>query len=150
MTFEKRVEYGWLKREASSASEIGDLLRIVQRGLDDSRVEAISDDLRFISAFNAALTAATTALRASGYRTSTQLGHHVKTIESLELTIHASIKVVQRLKIFNSKRNKSSYDTAGAVSDQDLKEMTKLALELQDQVVRWLEKLHPGLMNTRG
>jgi hypothetical protein len=80
MSLEKWVEYGWLKREPSSPNEIKGLLGIVHRSLDDAKVEAISADLRFIAAFTAALTAATAALRASGFRTSAQVGHHIKTI----------------------------------------------------------------------
>src|SRR5438105_10730742 len=95
MSLEKWVEYGWLRREPTSPGEIKDLLGIVERSLSDSKVEAVSTDLRFIAAFNAALSVATTALRASGHRTVTQAGHHVKTIESLELTIKASPKVIQ-------------------------------------------------------
>jgi hypothetical protein len=64
------------------------------RSLADSKVEAVSTDPRFITAFNAALCVATTGLRASGLRTVTQTGHHVKTIESLELTIKANPKVI--------------------------------------------------------
>jgi hypothetical protein len=75
-----------------------------------------------------------------------QAGHHVKTIESLELTINADPKVIQMLKTFSNKRNKSFYDVAGAVSDQELKRMTKLATELQNQVTHWLKKLHPELL----
>ena len=59
MSLEKWVEYGWLRREATSPDEIEGLLSIVDRGLCDSRVEAISTDLRFLAAFNSALTAAT-------------------------------------------------------------------------------------------
>ncbi len=65
MSLEKWVEDGWLRREATSPGEIKDLLGIVERGLADFKVEAISTDLRFIAAFSAALTVATTALRAS-------------------------------------------------------------------------------------
>jgi len=50
------------------------------------------------------------------------------------------------LKIFNNKRNKSFYDVAGAVSGQELKEMIKLATELQDQLTVWLQKSHPELL----
>jgi hypothetical protein len=140
MSLEKWVEYGWLRREPTSPSEIRDLLGIVQRSLADSRVEAVSTDLRFIAAFNAALSAATTALRASGHRTVTQAGHHVKTIESLELTVKANPKLIQRFKTFNNKRNKSVYDVAGAVSDQELETMVKLAIELKDTIIAWLQK----------
>src|SRR5579871_4251510 len=138
MSLEKWLEYGWLRREPSSANEIEALQGIVQRSLDDCKVEAISADLRFVAAFTAALTAATIALRASGYRTPTQVGHHTKIIESLELTINADSKLMQKLKVFSSKRNKSFYDVAGAVSHQELREITKLAAELRSQVRKWL------------
>ena len=146
MSLEKWAEYGWLKREATSPGEIKELLGIVDRGLSDCKVKAISADLRFIAAFSAALTAATTALRASGYRTATQAGHHVKTIESLEFTVQASSALTQRLKSFSNKRNKSSYDVAGSISDQDLDAATKLAVELKDSITTWLKKIHPELM----
>jgi hypothetical protein len=148
MNLEKWVEYGWLRREPTSPGEIKDLLGIVERSLADSKVEAVSTDLRFIAAFNAALCSATTALRASGHRTVTQAGHHVKTIESLELTIEANPKLIQRFKTFNNKRNKSVYDVAGAVSDQELEAMVKLATELKDSTVAWLHKLHPELLKS--
>src|SRR5213082_3999984 len=140
MSLEKWVEYGWLKREPTSPGEIRDLLGIVERSLADSRVEAVSTDLRFIAAFNAALCTATTALRASGHRTVTQAGHHVKTIESLELTVKAGSKIIQRFKTFNNKRNKSVYDVAGALSDQDLKAMMALVHELKENTLIWLRK----------
>lgn len=118
----------------------------MHRSLDDSKVPTISNDLRFVAAFTAALTAATAALRASGYRTAAQAGHHIKTIESLELTITADARLIQKLKTFNNKRNKSIYEVAGAVSDQDLHEMSRLATELDKQVRRWLAESHPELL----
>jgi len=148
MSLEKWVEYGWLKREATSPDEIQGLLSIVDRGLADSKVEAISVDLRFIAAFNSALTAATVALRAAGYRTSTQAGHHVKTIDSMELTIPEGRRFVQKLKVLSNKRNRSSYDVAGVVSDEDLRSVMKLGAELQRAVLQWLRKEHPELLKT--
>lgn len=120
----------------------------MQRSLDDSKVEAISADLRFVATFNAALMAATIALRASGYRTATQVGHHTKIIESLELTINADVKLIQKFKVFSNKRNKSVYDVAGSVSDQELREITKLANDLNNQVTAWLQKSHPELLKS--
>lgn len=148
MSLEKWAEYGWLKREATSPDEIQGLLSIVDRGLDDSKVEAISIDLRFIAAFNSALTAATVALRANGYRPSTQAGHHVKTIDSLELTIPEGRRFVQKLKVLSNKRKRSSYDVAGVVSDEDLRSAMKLAVELQGDVQEWMRKEHPELLKT--
>ena len=97
MSLEKCVEYGWLRREPTSPAEIRDLLGIVERSLADSKVDAVSTDLRFIAAFNAALCAATTSLRASGHRTVTQAGHHIKTIESLQPTVNANSKAYSEI-----------------------------------------------------
>ena len=87
MSLEKWVEYGWLRREPTSPDEIRSLLGIVERSFTDAKVGAVSTDLRFVAAFNAALCVATIALRATSHRTVTQAGHHVKTIESLERTL---------------------------------------------------------------
>jgi hypothetical protein len=60
----------------------------------------------------------------------------------------ASPKLIQRFKTFNKKRNKSVYDIAGAVSDQELEAMVKLAIELKHAIVAWLQKIHPELVRT--
>jgi hypothetical protein len=143
---EKWVEYSWLKAEPTSRDEIKSLLTIVDRDLKDANVAAISEDRRFEAAYSAARTAATIALRASGYRTPTQVGHHAKTIESLELTISADSKMIQKMRTFSKKRNLTSYDSAGSVSKQELELAIKTAAELHRQVVAWLEKNHPELL----
>ena len=146
MGLEKWAEYGWLKAEPTSRDEIKGLLTIVDRDLKDANVEAISDDRRFEAAFNAARTCATVALRACGYRTSTQAGHHVKTIESLELTIHADAKLIRKMKTFSQKRNATSYDTAGNVSREEVTSVTTTASELYREVFAWLQTSHPELL----
>jgi phosphoenolpyruvate-protein kinase (PTS system EI component) len=148
MSLGKWAEYGWLKAEPTSRDEIKSLLTIVNRDLKDANVAAVSEDRRFEAAFNAARTAASVALRACGYRTSTQAGHHVKTIESLELTIHADPKLIQKMKTLSKKRNATSYDSAGNVSKQELELAIKTAGELQREVLVWLEKNYPGLLSS--
>ena len=122
MSLERWAEFGWLRAEPTSREEIADLLGVVNRDLQDARVQAISEDRRFEAAFNAARTAANVALRACGYRTATQMGHHLKTIESLELTLKADPRLIQKLRVFSKKRNATSYDCAGNVSEQELEE----------------------------
>jgi len=100
----------------------------------------------FEAAFNAVRTAATIALRASGYRTTTQPGHHTKTIESLELTTKADSKLIQRMKNLSRKRNATSYDSAGNVSKQELELAIRTAAELHRDIVTWVEKNHPELL----
>jgi hypothetical protein len=146
MTLEKWAEYGWLKAEPTSRHEIKNLLTIIDRDLKDASVARVSEDRRFEAAFSAARTAATIALRTSGYRTSTQAGRHAKTIESLELTIKAESKLIQRMRTLSKKRNATSYDSAGNVSVQELELAIRTANELQRTVVTWLEKNHPELL----
>jgi hypothetical protein len=146
MTLEKWVEFDWLRVEPSSHDEISGLLGIVTRSLKDAHVEAISDDLRFQAAFTAALTAANAALRASGHRTRVQAGHHQKIVESLELTLKADPKLIRKLLVFSKKRNATSYDAAGSVSQQDLQQAIKVAEELQRSVMGWIREHHPELL----
>lgn len=148
MSLEKWIEYGWLKAEPTSPEEIADLLGIVSRDLYDARVAAISEDRRFEAAFNAARTAANAALRACGYRTVTQVGHHLKTIESLEFTLRTDSRLIQKLRVFSKKRNATSYDSAGNVSNQELEEAIKVAEGLRQTVTAWLLETHPELMKS--
>ena len=85
-------------------------------------------------------------MRASGYRTSSQSGHHIKTVESFELTIKVDAKLIQKLKMLSKKRNATSYDAAGNVSKQELELAIKTANELQDEVLTWLKTNHPELL----
>lgn len=71
--------------------------------------------------------------------------HKIKTSESLEITIKADSKLIQRLKTLSKKRNATSYDSAGNVSAQELELAIKTATELRRNVIGWLDKNHPAL-----
>jgi hypothetical protein len=114
--------------------------------MKDAGVEGISDDLRFYTAFNAILALANTALRASGYRTTNQPGHHTRTIETLEYTIQADDKMIRKILAFSKKRNVASYDSAGSVSDEELKQILLTAETLRLTVGTWLAATHPELL----
>jgi hypothetical protein len=111
MSLDRYVENAWLKKETTSPQEITDQLGIVSRCMKDASVEGISEDLRFYTTFNALLALANTALRASGYRTTNQQGHHMRTIETLEYTIQADSKTIRKIMAFSKKRNVASYDS---------------------------------------
>jgi hypothetical protein len=142
------VENAWLKRQATSKQEIADQLSIVTRCMKDAGVEGISDDLRFYTTFNALLALANIALRASGYRAANQPGHHVRTIETLEYTIPVDGKTVRKILAFSKKRNIVSYDSAGSISNEELKQILATAESLQDAVKAWLKTTHPELLKS--
>lgn len=146
MSLENYFRNGWLKKEATSAQEIADQLGLVVRCVKDAHVGGVSDDLRFYTAFNAILALANTALRASGYRTTTQPGHHIRTIETLEYTVQADSKTIRKIMAFSKKRNVASYDSAGSISNEELKQILSTAESLQQTVETWLAANHPQLL----
>jgi hypothetical protein len=146
MSLENYFKNGWLKKEATSPQEIADQLGLVARCMKDASVQGISDDLRFYTTFNAVLALANTALRASGYRTTAQQGHHMRTIETLEYTVQADSKTIRKIMAFSKKRNVASYDSAGSISNEELKQILSTAESLQQTVETWLAANYPELL----
>jgi len=146
MSLENYFKNGWLKKEATSPQEIADQLGLVSRCMKDASVEGISDDLRFYTTFNAVLALANIALRASGYRTTAQQGHHMRTIETLEYTVQADSKTIRKIMAFSKKRNVASYDSAGSISNEELKQILSTAESLQQTVETWLAANYPELL----
>jgi hypothetical protein len=56
------------------------------------------------------------------------------------------MELIAQLDKFRKKRNIGSYERAGAVSEQEAKEMVALAKSLKDEVIAWLNKNHPELL----
>ena len=84
MTLQKWAEYGWLRSHKTSKKEIADLLRIIDRDLQDAAGD-ISADWRFGIAYNAALKLCTILLYAGGYRPEKNLQHY-RTIQPKSTT----------------------------------------------------------------
>lgn len=148
MSLSDWVRNGWLTTHTTSPAEIRDLLDVVERDLLDSATEGLSADWRLNIAYNAALQAATAALAAAGYRASRDQ-HHYRIIQSLGETIGADARLVTAFDAFRKKRNISGYDRAGLVSDAEVKAMREMALQLRDEVLAWLRRTHPALLERR-
>ena len=148
MSLSDWVRNGWLTTHTTSPAEIRDLLDVVERDLLDSATEGLSADWRLNIAYNAALQASTAALAAAGYRASRDQ-HHYRIIQSLGETIGADARLVTAFDAFRKKRNISGYDRAGLVSDAEVKAMREMALQLRDEVLAWLRRTHPALLERR-
>ena len=147
MSFKDWQDKGLLKPHHPSAQEIRALLALADQSLADSRIEALSTDGKLHAAYNAALTVGTAALHACGYRTNSNVpGHHATTIRSLEFTMRLDATVVRRLDAFRSKRNRSSYMAAGAVSEQEVTELREMSVKLREDFAVWLRGNHPVLV----
>jgi hypothetical protein len=118
---------------------------MADRDLAQCRTPNLSPDWQLNIAYNVALQAATAALAAAGYRAARD-AHHYRVIQSLAHTIKADTRLIAQLDKFRKKRNIGSYERAGAVSEQEVKEMFALATNLRDEVEKWLRSNHPELL----
>mgnify|MGYP000976636987 FL=1 len=145
MSLQKWVEYGWLRSHKSSNKEIADLLRIIDRDLQDAAGE-ISSDWRFGIAYNAALKLCTILLYAEGYRPEKNLQHY-RTIQSLPVILGKKHEQdAKYLDTCRSKRNVAEYDYVGGVTEEDVSELIGYVNELRGEVLRWLNDRHPEML----
>jgi len=135
----------WLIEHQTSRQEISDLMSMADRDLAQCQTPTLSPDWQLNIAYNAALQVATAALAAAGYRAARE-AHHYRVIQSLAYTIKADGSLIAQLDKFRKKRNIGSYERAGAISEQEVKEIVALAKSLRDEVIAWLKKNHPELL----
>ena len=146
MTLNQWASKGWLKAHKTSRQEIGNLLAIVHRDLDDARTDGISDDWRFGIAYNAALKLCTVLMFAEGYRPDRNMAHY-RTLQALPLTLGVARKDdAAYLDACRIKRNTVEYDMVGGANAADADELIEFAATLERDVVAWLQTTHPDLM----
>ena len=145
MTWESLVQEKKLQPHRTSREEIGDLLKVADRGRKDAESESISLDLRFAAAYNAALSLTTVALAASGYRTM-GTGHHATSFLALPLALRAEAKrLATYLNSCRRKRNVVEYRKVGEVTEVELGQLLTTTGQLREDVLRWLGEHHPTL-----
>lgn len=146
MTLQQWVDFGWLERHLTSRQEIGNLLSIVDRDLDDAQGD-ISVDWKFGIAYNAALKLCTILLYANGYRAKRN-EHHFRTLKSLAVTLGDTRRGdADYLEACRVKRNTVEYDYAGGVTESEAEELFRFAVEMRSEVIDWLTLEHSELVS---
>ncbi len=145
MSLKDWLKNGWLVEHKTSPQEVGNLLSVVDRDLDDCRTAGLSTDWKMNIAYNAALQAATAVLAACGFRASRD-SHHYRIIQSLAFTLEMETKFIAKFDKFRKKRNIGGYEQAGLVSEQEADEMISLAEQLREATVLWLRLNHHELL----
>ncbi len=146
MSLKQWQNNGWLRPHKTDRQEIGNLLAIADRDMEDAAANDISDDWKFGIAYNAALKLCTMMLYASGYRSENNLAHY-RTLMSIEYTIgpHRREDAVY-LNTCRAKRNTVEYDNIGGASRLEAEELLVFAKELRLEVISLLEKNYPYLL----
>jgi len=145
VSLERYSSNRWIREHEPSAEEIGRLLEIADRDIEQSETPGLGPEWRFDIAYNAALQVATAALAACGYRAERQ-SKHMRTIECLAFTVGADASTVALLDRCRRKRHAAVYDQVGLISDHEADEMVATAKRLRQEVAVWLRREHPDLV----
>lgn len=146
MTLNQWAKNGWLRPHRTSKQEISDLLKIVDRDLEDAQSEAISEDWRFGIAYNAGLKLCTILLHAEGYRAG-RTGEHYYTIQALPHILgQIRSEDARYLDTCRRNRNRVEYQSVGEVTEEDVLELIGFVSDFKKTVLAWLKKEHPELV----
>jgi uncharacterized protein (UPF0332 family) len=144
VSLEDWLSKGQLRQHKTSRNEIQQLLAVFARDIADAQLRTLSTDRRFATAYNAALTVATAALAACGYRAAGE-GHHYWTVQTLAFTLQLDAKTIEEFNRFRRKRNTIDYERTGAVSEKEVSEMLELAENIRHRLEQWLRAHYPNL-----
>ncbi len=142
MSLKKWVSENKLSEHKTSQQEIHNLLKLVERDIQDAKIDGLSDDRRFITAYNAALQLATCILYVTGYRTKpSKGGHHWISFAVLPDIMGESVN--EYADYFNTcrvKRNTSDYTSVGEVSHGEAEELIAEVIKFREIVQNWIKK----------
>ena len=122
------------------------LLNAANRNIQDTHVNAVSDENRFDAAYKAIMQLANVALQANGYRTlSSKPGHHMTMIQSLPLTIGLDSDTLIILDALRKQRNVADY-SGDSVPESAMQECIAHAESLFRDVSHWIKENKPELL----
>lgn len=127
-----------------SVKELEDLRSIVTSSLKDVMSPDLSDDARFVMAYDAARTLSLMVVRAAGYRPRA-VGGHYNTFLALEAVDKVFAPVSAYFDGCRIKRNECEYDFAGGISETDADGSLQATRKFGVTVEEWLRNRHPDL-----
>lgn len=145
MSLEDLYKFGKLEKHKTSPQEIKELFGVAKRCLKDASQDAISFELRYISAYQAALAAGEALLCCFGY-SAPKTNYHYMVWEGLRQALDGSFK--DTLILFNearSKRGDAFYDHADVTSETEFKEVFKESENFVKFVKHKIKKEFPEL-----
>jgi hypothetical protein len=145
VTWAKLLAENRVAPEPASKQEIDNLRSIVTRCTADMAVAGLSDEQRFLIAYDAARTLSLIIVRASGYRPK-KLGGHYNTFMALKAVGPGFASAGDYFDLCRLKRNDSEYDFAGGISETDADNLVSEVQKFQKAIEAWLQSHHPVLL----
>jgi hypothetical protein len=132
-----------IRETDSSYEEMQNLLGLAKRNIDEALKRSHEADWKFNILYASIINMSDAVLRASGYRAGPTSSHYYL-IQSLELTIGADPETVDILETFRKKRNMATYEMAGIVTDEDIREIAFVAETLLRKATAWIRGKYPN------
>lgn len=145
MTLDNMLGRG-LEKAATDKGEIARYLIKIRRRVEDSKKSNISLDSRFDIGFEALLQIALAALRANGYRTTSQAGHQQMAIQLLPRTIEIDTTRIRTLDEYRKKRSLGLYDADFEPSQAEVSAVTASVEQLLRDLETWMKKNTPEFL----
>ena len=131
MTWKDLLNNQRVKPHQTSHEELHDLRAVVERDLKDAKLDQLSADRRFATAYNAVLQLTKMVIACEGYRV-TGIGHHQTTFEGLQLAMVKQVStLVPYFDACRRKRNHVDYDMTNAASETEAEELIAKATEFR-------------------
>jgi len=122
------------------------LLELVKRDLKDAKIEGLSADRKFATAYNSALQLATIILYCKGYK-SKGTGHHFTVFQAMKEIMGTSYyKLADYFDSCRAKRNITDYDYAGMISESEAKELINEVEGFLQGILNWLAEKFPSFL----
>lgn len=146
MPYERLLREGRIRPHRTNRQELASLFQVVERDLADARITALSTDRRFVTAYNAALQAATAVMYSEGYRPHS-IGHHAIVFEFLDQALGGvAAHVASYFDDCRRKRNRADYVGVGGISATEVGDLLKEAEAFAVLAREWIDAHHPGLI----
>jgi uncharacterized protein (UPF0332 family) len=144
MTWQDLLNAQRIRAHRTGPEEIHDLRGVVERDLKDAKLDALSEDRRFATAYNAVLQLTKIMIACEGYRV-VGLGHHQTTFQALEIAMGRSvIPLSSYFELCRRDRNQVDYDMANVATEAEARLLVQKAEEFQELVEDWIRKHHPA------
>ena len=128
-----------LEQIAPARETVKRLLDAASRYIADAKVDVISAETRFTSAYTAVRMLADVGLHAHGYRTLTSKpGHHQTAIQTLPITLGVDSQTLIRLDKLRKQRNLTEY-TGDFIPESAVAECLSQAQSLHAATLNWLK-----------
>src|SRR5262249_45562727 len=132
MTWKDLLKQQKIKAHTTSHEELHDLRAVVERDLKDAKLDQLSADRRFATAYNAVLQLTKIVIACEGYRV-VGLGHHQTAFEALQVGMGKEVtRLVPYFDTCLRKRNHVDYDVAKAARATETGDSIQMAKELQE------------------